>query len=128
MLEAYKKSLETDPISAFGGIVGVNQEVNVSLARRISSIFTEVIIAKHFSEGALKVFNEKKKVKVVRINKFDGSLLGKEEVRSVIGGYIAQETANSNLSEEKYEIVTKRKPTKKEYDDIFLWKIVKHVK
>ena len=129
ILGAYKKSFETDPISAFGGIVAVNQKVDEKLAKRILSVFTEVIIAKSFSPEAFKMLSLKKNIKIVEIKSFDRTLLDTEEVRSVIGGYLVQETSLSKLNEEEFKVVTKRKPSKKEFDNlVFLWKIVKHVK
>ena len=129
ILGAYKKSFETDPISAFGGIVAVNQKVDEKLAKRILSVFTEVIIAKSFSPEAFKMLSVKKNIKLVEIKSFDRTLLDTEEVRSVIGGYLFQETSLSKLNQEEFKVVTKRRPSKKEFDNlVFLWKIVKHVK
>ncbi len=129
ILGAYKKSFETDPISAFGGIVAVNQKVDEKLAKRILSVFTEVIIAKSFSPEAFKMLSFKKNIKIVEIKSFDRTLLHTEEVRSVIGGYLVQETSLSKPNEEEFKVVTKRRPSKKEFDNlVFLWKIVKHVK
>ncbi len=126
---AYKKALETDPVSAFGGIVGINKQVDEKLAKKISSIFTEVIIAKSFSPKAHKILSLKKNIKIVEIRRFDGTLLDEEEIRSVMGGYLVQETSFSKPNHEELEVVTKRKPSKGELNNlIFLWKIVKHVK
>jgi phosphoribosylaminoimidazolecarboxamide formyltransferase/IMP cyclohydrolase len=88
-----------------------------------------VIIAKSFSPGAFKILSLKKKVKIVEIKRFDGSLLDEEEVRSVIGGYLVQETSISKPNEEEFKVVTKRKPSIGEFKNlVFLWKVVKHVK
>ena len=129
VLVAYKKALETDSVSAFGGIVGINQHVDDKLANKISRIFTEVIIAKSFSPEAIKILGLKKNIKIVEIKSFDRALLDKEEVRSVIGGYLVQETSISKSNDEELKVVTKRKPSKGELNNlVFLWKIVKHVK
>ena len=128
VLGAYKKSFETDPVSAFGGIVAVNQRVDETLAKKIMRVFTEVIIAKSFSPGALKILSLKKNIKIVEIKSFNGSLLDEEEIRSVIGGYLVQETSSSKPNEEEYKVVTKIKPKKEEFNNLVLWKIVKHVK
>ena len=126
---AYKKAFETDPVSAFGGIVGINKQIDEKLAKKISSIFTEVIIAKSFSPKAHKILSSKKSIKIVEIKSFDGALLDEEEIRSVMGGYLVQETSFSKANDEELEVVTKRKPSKGELNNlIFLWKIVKHVK
>ncbi len=129
MLDAYKKAFETDPVSSFGGIVGINQQVDENLAKKILNVFTEVIIAKSFSKNALKMLSLKKNLKIVEIKRFDGSLLDKEEVRSAIGGYLVQETSISKPNEEEFKVVTKTKPSKGELNNlVFLWKVVKHVK
>ena len=71
----------------------------------------------------------KKNIKTVEIRSFDRALLNKEEVRSVIGGYLVQETSISKSNDEELKVVTKRKPSKGELNNlVFLWKIVKHVK
>ncbi|MDC3090359.1 bifunctional phosphoribosylaminoimidazolecarboxamide formyltransferase/IMP cyclohydrolase [Paracoccaceae bacterium] len=126
---AYKKAFETDPVSAFGGIVAINKKIDEKLAKKISSIFTEVIIAESFSPEAHKILSLKKNIKIVEIKSFDGALLDEEEIRSVIGGYLVQETSISKANDEELEVVTRRKPTKEELNNlVFLWKIVKHVK
>lgn len=129
IFSAYKKALETDPVSAFGGIVGINQPVDEKLAKKILGIFTEVIIAKSFTPAAIKMLTLKKNIKIVEINKFDGKLLDEEEVRSVIGGYLVQETSIGQYNQEEFTVVTKKRPSKGEFKNlVFLWKIVKHVK
>ena len=71
----------------------------------------------------------KKNIKIVEIRSFDRALLNIEEVRSVIGGYLVQETSISKSNDEELKVVTKRKPSKGELNNlVFLWKIVKHVK
>ena len=97
--------------------------------KKISSIFTEVIVAKSFSLKAHKILSLKKNIKIVEIKSFDGALLDEEEIRSVIGGYLVQETSICKANDEELEVVTKRKPSKVELNNlVFLWKIVKHVK
>ena len=88
-----------------------------------------MIIAKSFSPKAFKMLSLKKNIKIVEIKSFDKTSLDTEEVRSVIGGYLVQETSLSKLNEEEFKVVTKRKPSKEEFNNlVFLWKIVKHVK
>ncbi len=129
ILGAYKKALNTDPVSAFGGIVATNRQVDEKLAKKILSIFTEVIIAKSFTRQAIKTLSLKKNIRIVEVKKFDGTLLDKEEVRSVLGGYLLQETSLSKPNQETIKVVTKRKPSKRDFNNlVFLWKIVKHVK
>ena len=88
-----------------------------------------MIIAKSFTPAAIKVLTLKKNIKIVEINKFDGKLLDEEEVRSVIGGYLVQETSIGQYNQEEFTVVTKKRPSKGEFKNlVFLWKIVKHVK
>jgi len=126
---AYSRALNSDPVSAFGGIVGINRKVDVSLARKISKTFTEILLAPDFTLGALEIFSKKKKIKVLKIRNFDGKLINKEDFKSVIGGNLIQTTDTISSNSNSFEIVTKLKPSKFELEDLlFLWKIVKHVK
>ncbi len=127
--EAYSKALNCDNISAFGGIVSVNRKIDEMLAKKISSTFTEIVCASDFDEKALNVFSKKKNLKIVKIQKFNGKLVNKDELRSVIGGNLIQAEDTFSYSSSSFEVVTKAKPSNSEMKNLlFLWKIVKHVK
>lgn len=128
--EAYKKALECDPVSSFGGIVGVNREVNKSLAEKLSEIFLEVVVAPSFSDDAVEILTKKKNIRLLEIN---GNLSEKRkeyDVKKVTGGYLLQDKDLQTLSDDKQlKVVTKRQPTENEYNDLlFAWTVAKHVK
>ncbi|MEM3400172.1 MAG: bifunctional phosphoribosylaminoimidazolecarboxamide formyltransferase/IMP cyclohydrolase [Candidatus Micrarchaeia archaeon] len=123
--EAYRKAHEIDPVSAFGGIIAVNREVDEETAREIVGTFKEVVVAPSFTEKALSILGEKKNLRVIEVGRI-GELEG-IEARTISGGLLVQER-NSMLMGDM-EVVTKRKPSEKERKAMeFAWKVVKHVK
>lgn len=126
---AYKNALGCDPVSAFGGIMAFNREVNKETAEEISKIFSEVIIAPSYSKDALEVFAAKKNLRVLRTGDYRKSKNDKLTYRSINGGLLVQEYNNTVLDKNNLKIVTKRKPTDKEMEDmIFAFTVCKHVK
>ncbi len=127
---AYLKAFACDPVSAFGGIVALNRELDVETANEMTKIFLEVVIAPTASDEALKVFSAKPNVRVL----LTGSMPDKRAegiiVRSVAGGLLVQTRDNINVdAEKKPKAVTKREPTKEEWNDLkFAFEVVKHVK
>ncbi len=124
--EAYTRALKTDSKSAFGGIVAVNARVELSLAQKLNEIFLEVIIAPAFSEEALETLRKKRDRRlVISRSPLPNDLL----IRSSCGGILAQTADNTNVNESDLKIVTKRKPTDAELEDMkFAYIICKHVK
>jgi phosphoribosylaminoimidazolecarboxamide formyltransferase/IMP cyclohydrolase len=126
--EAYRKALATDSKSAFGGIVAVNQPLDLETATRINEIFTEVIVAPDYPSEVLDFLKKKKDRRLIKESAGLRSL--KEfDVRKVTGGFLVQQPDVDNLTREQITAVTKRKPTHEETEALlFAWKIVKHVK
>ncbi len=126
-LEAYKRALATDPVSAFGGIVAFNKTVGADEAEAVSEIFTEVVIAPEFEEEALEIFRKKKNLRVLRVEQpGDENLL---EYRTISGGILVQELDDLRISADDLKVVTKRQPTDAEIRALlFAWKVCKHVK
>ncbi len=123
LLEAFKRAKESDPESAFGGVVAFNDTVTKELAEEITSMFLEVVVAPEFEEEALRVLSKRKNLRVVRFLGLGHSF----EVRRVSGGFLIQEEDTKLF--EKLEVVTKRKPTEEEMKDlIFAWKVCKYVR
>lgn len=126
--EAYKKAHDADPQSIFGGIIIFNDIVDEALAQDLTQIFLEVILAPAFSDGALKVFEAKKNLRIIQVD----DLMTKPEpapwkIQSVPGGILMQEEDTALY--EKLEVVTKREPTQEEKDDmLFAWKVAKIIK
>ncbi len=126
--EAYKKAFSTDTVSPFGGIVVVNQELDLDTAQSIDSIFTEIIIAPSFSKEALDLLTQKKNRRLIIIK--DGLQL--EELtafRSIFGGLLKQDSDLEPFDESEFKVVTDRKPSEVEMKDLlFAWKVVRHIK
>ncbi|HEX8999288.1 MAG TPA: bifunctional phosphoribosylaminoimidazolecarboxamide formyltransferase/IMP cyclohydrolase, partial [Blastocatellia bacterium] len=118
----------TDPVSAFGGIIAFSGTVDEAAAKEIAEMFAEVIIAPDFSDDAKKVLAAKKNLRVLRMGDHLKSA-AHLELRRISGGVLVQERDAELLDEEKFEIVTERKPTPSELTALrFAWAICKHVK
>lgn len=87
--EAHRKAHATDPVSAFGGVIAVNGEVSVAMAEQVAEIFTEVVVAPGYADGALEVLARKKNVRVLRIP--DGAARTGTELRPISGGLLVQQ-------------------------------------
>jgi phosphoribosylaminoimidazolecarboxamide formyltransferase / IMP cyclohydrolase len=127
-LEAYRRALSTDPVSAFGGIVAFNQTVDEDSARAAAEIFTEVVIAPDFSEAALKIFGAKKNLRVLKMGSREGgqNLI---EYKQISGGMLAQSIDDRRLTQDDLKTATRRQPTNDEIEWLlFAWKVCKHVK
>ncbi len=129
VFDAYLNALNCDKVSAFGGIVSINRRVDEKLAKKISSTFTEIVCASDFEPEALNVFSAKKNLKIIKIKNFNGKLINRDEMKSVIGGNLIQTADTFSYKMSNFKTVTKAKPSKSELENlIFLWNIVKHVK
>jgi phosphoribosylaminoimidazolecarboxamide formyltransferase/IMP cyclohydrolase len=125
LCEAYRQALECDPISAFGGVIGVNRELDEQTAEQVSKLFVEAIAAPSFSEGALAILKGKKNLRLVKVNPSEDSLV----VKSISGGFLAQTVDRATFDRASTEVRTQRQPTSDEWVALeFGWKVVKHVK
>ena len=128
-LTAYKKALACDPVSAFGGVVALNQPIDATLAAAIIEIFTEVVIAPDASEEACKLFAKKKNLRVLLTGDLPDAAQASATVRTVAGGYLVQTRDVGRVLGHDLSVVTKRAPTQKELEDlIFAFTVCKHVK
>ena len=112
-LESYKQTYDCDPVSIFGGIVGCSATVDKEAAEEMVKCFLEVIVAPDFTEDALKVFETKKNLRIVKAE-IDAN--DDYEVMSVAGGVLVQNKDNQLF--EKWDIVTKAKPTQEQIDEM----------
>jgi len=129
LIEAYRKALKCDPVSAFGGIVAVNQTLDRATAEEIVKVFTEVVIAPGLDEDALEVFTTKKNLRLLVTDGLPDPEAGGSTVRSVAGGYLVQGRDNGRVGAGDLEIVSKRKPSEQEVADMLLAFVIgKHVK
>lgn len=125
LVEAYKRALECDPVSAFGGVIGVNREIDEATAEEMAKLFLEVIAAPGFSEAAKAKFAAKKNLRLVEVKAVDQ----KYTLKNVSGGVLVQDNDVRPLAEADLKVVTTRKPTDAEMKDLlFAWKVCKHVK
>ncbi|MFH1787114.1 MAG: hypothetical protein ABH829_05700 [archaeon] len=123
---AYKRALEADPISAFGGIVAANRQVDQKTAKEIVKSFKEVIIAPSYSPDALKVLRTKPDLRVVKTSLLD---FRQPDVVKVGKFYLVQQHDTKKVTKAGLKIVTAKKPTAAQFEDLlFAWKVVKHVK
>jgi phosphoribosylaminoimidazolecarboxamide formyltransferase/IMP cyclohydrolase len=125
LAEAYKKALECDPVSAFGGVIGVNRPVDAQAAEEMAKLFVEAIAAPSFEPAALDKFSAKKNLRLVEVvNAPQGWVL-----KNVSGGILVQDADVLPLSADNLKVVTNRQPTAQEKSALlFAWKVCKHVK
>ncbi|HEY0043180.1 MAG TPA: bifunctional phosphoribosylaminoimidazolecarboxamide formyltransferase/IMP cyclohydrolase [Allosphingosinicella sp.] len=129
LLEAYREALACDPVSAFGGIVALNEPLTREAAEAIASIFTEVVIAPDADEGAREIFSRKKNLRLLLTGGLPDARRGGLTLKSIAGGYLLQSRDNGRIAESDLKVVTKRAPTKQELADcLFAWTVAKHVK
>src|SRR6201996_9154811 len=125
--EAYAKAFQTDPTSAFGGIIAFNREVDQATAQAVARQFVEVLIAPAFSAEARQVFAAKQNVRLLEIALGDGH--NALDLKRVGGGLLVQSLDAKNVQARDLRVVTKRYPTPKEMDDLlFAWRVAKFVK
>lgn len=126
-LEAYKKALACDPVSAFGSAISFTTEVDDEAADAVASLFVECVVAPSFSEGALEALGRKKNLRVLEGRaRWDRGELDYKRVR---GGMLVQQRAESAGDENQWKVVTERQPTDEERRDmLFAWRAVGSVK
>jgi len=129
LLEAWNDALQCDSVSAFGGIVAVNCELDGATAEAIASIFTEVIIAPTVSAEAREVFSKKKNLRVLECGRLPDPRRGGFFMKTIAGGILVQGRDAGAVSEADLKVVTKREPTAQELKDCFFaWTVARHVK
>ena len=126
---AYERSFKTDPESAFGGVIAVNDSVDKAFASTlIENQFLEVLIAPHFSEDALDTLKKKKNIRVISKTIFEKSFMP-FSIQAIDGGFLVQEDDWKIIDKDNLEYVTDKKPTDDEILDLlFAWKVCKYVK
>lgn len=123
---ALLQAKECDPVSHFGGIIGFNGEVTLEVAEEVRKDFCEIVVAPSFSSSARELFAESKNLRVVEV---DLSVASLSSLRSVEGGFLAQEIDRGPTRAVEAEIVSERKPSETEIADLeFAWTLCSHVK
>ena len=129
MVEAYERALACDPTSAFGGIIALNQKLDVATATEILKLLTEVVIAPEADPEAVALFAKKKNVRLLTTGGLPDPLAAGITFKSVAGGFLVQSRDNARLTPADLKVVTKRAPTDEEVRDmLFAFTIAKHVK
>ena len=129
-VEAYVKARETDPVSAFGGVIAFNRPVDLAAAKEITSTFVEVVVAPGFAEDALAELKRKKDLRLLDVGPLTKVKQEGFDLKKLVGGLIVQDRDLGVLADLKtLQVPTQRKPTDEEYAACaFAWKVCKHVK
>ena len=136
-LDCYNKAFQTDPTSAFGGIIALNRQVDAAAAQQISKQFVEVLMAPSYSPEALEIFKAKANVRVLQIAlpefKSGGTAFEQgrnaQDIKRVGSGLLIQTADNHELQLADLKVVTKVQPTSSQLQDLlFAWKVAKYVK
>ncbi len=129
ILEAYNRAYQTDPTSAFGGIIAFNRELDATTAIAITERqFVEVIIAPSVSAEAIEIIATKKNLRLLECGQWTTKTTG-FDVKRVNGGLLVQDRDQGMVSKDDLTIVSKRQPTAEELKDaLFCWKVAKYVK
>jgi phosphoribosylaminoimidazolecarboxamide formyltransferase / IMP cyclohydrolase len=123
--EAYEKALACDPVSAFGGVIGINREVDGEAAEAIAKLFVEAIAAPGFTPRARERFAAKKNLRLVEVK----AAPARPVVKQVSGGLLLQDADTGRVTETELKVVTWRPPSAEELRSLlFAWRVCKHVK
>ncbi len=126
-LNSYKSALACDPISAFGGIVSCNYKITKVLAQELNKIFFEVVIANGFDKNALKIFKQKKNLRLIDASNF--SFNENLKTSSIDNSILIQTEDNEIFSKKNFKVVSKRKPTKSQFDNLlFAFNVCRYTK
>ena len=125
LAEAYKRALECDPVSAFGGVIGVNRTIDRDTATEIAKLFVEAIVAPGFDEAAQEILAVKKSLRLLEVVPMEPKWV----LKNVSGGLLLQDNDMRPLTEADLTVASERKPSEQEMRDLlFAWKVCKHVK
>ncbi len=126
LAEAYRKALQADPVSAYGGVLAFNRELDGETASDVAKLFVEAIAAPAFSNEALEILRAKKNLRLLRISPVENPEL---VIKSISGGLLAQTADSVRLDDSALQVKTTRKPTPLELEALlFGWSVCKHVK
>ena len=128
LIDVYKYAFNADSLSAFGGIIALNKKCTEDVAKEISNVFVEIVLAPSFDVGALSVFAKKRNLRILEVGRVNRKK-NKQEVRNLNGGLLLQDVDTSELNTEELETVTERSPSALDIQNmLFGWKVLKHIK
>jgi phosphoribosylaminoimidazolecarboxamide formyltransferase/IMP cyclohydrolase len=126
---AYTRALDADPVSAFGGIIGLNQTVDKKAASLIVKTFMEAVVAPGYTEEALETLFVRKNLRILEINPSTAPMETSVWIEPVSGGFLIQDMDVGRESGDMWRVVTKKGPDQALLDEMmFAWRIVKHIK
>lgn len=130
LVDAYVKARAVDPVSAFGGIIALNREVDEKTAQEIVSTFVEAVIAPSFSQQSLAVFAAKSNIRLLETGPWTGERdLSQKDLKKVVGGLLVQDRDLAMVGLKDLEVVTDKAPSAEQLEALlFTWKVCKHVK
>ena len=125
MAQAFARALAADPVSAFGGVIGFNREVDGKAAAEVAKLFVEAVVAPKFSDEALATLRGKKNLRLLCLNPGKPGRV----VKSISGGFLVQNEDHAAVTVDSLQMVSARKPTPEELEALlFAWRVCKHVK
>jgi len=128
-VEAYKKALACDPVSAYGGILAFNRKLDGATAEEIARLFTEVIIAPDADEDAKKILSARRNLRLLIAGALPDPNAPGLTFKTVAGGFLVQTRDNAHVAKDQLKIVTQRQPSDSELNDmLFAFTVAKHVK
>jgi phosphoribosylaminoimidazolecarboxamide formyltransferase/IMP cyclohydrolase len=128
-LEAYRKALACDPVSAYGGVIALNRPVSRELAEELHKNFVEVLNAPGFEDGALDVLQQKESIRILREEERRQPEPGERDVKRVLGGLLIQDRDGDPEPRQIMETVTKTQPSEEQWRDLlFAWTVVRRVR
>ena len=128
-LDAYRKALACDPMSAFGGVIAFNRPIGVELAEALHENFVEVLIAPGYEDGALEVLQQKEAIRILREEERRSPDPDERDAKRVLGGLLIQDRDGDPEPREMMEVVTKTQPSEEQWRDLlFAWTVVRHVR
>jgi phosphoribosylaminoimidazolecarboxamide formyltransferase/IMP cyclohydrolase len=127
--EALQRALDADRVSAFGGIVALNAPVDPAAAEHLVGLFLECVVAPAFSEEARQTLAKKPNLRLLLLRHKAVARAGRQQLRSILGGVLAQEADDRPIDPATWQVVTERQPTEAEWRDLrFAWQVVRHVR
>jgi phosphoribosylaminoimidazolecarboxamide formyltransferase/IMP cyclohydrolase len=129
VLEALRRALDADAVSAFGGIVALNRPVDAACAEALTSLFLECVVAPAYNEDALPGLAAKPNLRVLALAGPAVEGAPRQQLRSLLGGVLLQEPDDQPMSPDTWRVVSQRQPSEEEWRDLrFAWQVVRHVR
>src|SRR4051812_49357090 len=129
VVEAFEKALATDRVSAFGGVICVNREIDVPLATMLNSMFLELVFAPSYTDEALEILQSKPNLRLLVDEERRHTPVAEPDLKRVRGGLLVQDRDVDLELRDEMQVVTERKPSEEEWGELlFSWKVCKHVR